>query len=216
MRGYAEVYAVVGTRKNKEARFAEENGSGYKQKANAKFIYLYLKEQGWSKEAICAVLGNMQVESYINPAMWRALIDTSRAYGLVQFKPVGDNTKFYGWFDTNVAMIENEGKTPNLADRINEVAEKEPSMLIVLQLDYLIESCQPGEGEWLSTDRQYVRKKYQNMPFAEFVVSQDNPYDLALAFHGLYERSGAIEEKEVKERGDNAMAWYEYFNDKGY
>ena len=37
---------------------------------NARIIYEYLLEKGWSVNAICAVIGNMEVESKINPNVW--------------------------------------------------------------------------------------------------------------------------------------------------
>ena len=38
---------------------------------NARFIYAYLRLEGWSHNAICATLGNMYVESSINPGLYQ-------------------------------------------------------------------------------------------------------------------------------------------------
>ena len=60
---------------------------------NAQYILNYLMARGWSKEAVCAMLGNMQSESTINPGIWQGL-DSSRVdlgYGLVQW------TKYTSW-----------------------------------------------------------------------------------------------------------------------
>ena len=63
---------------------------------NAQYILNYLMARGWSKEAVCAMLGNMQSESTINPGIWQGL-DSSRVdlgYGLVQWTP---STKYTSW-----------------------------------------------------------------------------------------------------------------------
>ena len=38
--------------------------------ANAKFIWKYFKSQNWTKNAVAALLGSMEVISYINPGYW--------------------------------------------------------------------------------------------------------------------------------------------------
>ncbi len=49
---------------------------------------------GWSKNAISAMLGNMQAESSINPGIWESLIPYGGGYGLVQWTPY---TKYSDW-----------------------------------------------------------------------------------------------------------------------
>lgn len=72
--------------------------------ANAKYIYGYLKPRGWSINAICAMLGNMETESTINPSIWQNLDEgnTSLGYGLVQWTPA---TKFLDWCSNNSLSI---------------------------------------------------------------------------------------------------------------
>lgn len=57
---------------------------------NANYIYSYLLSAGWSKNAICATLGNMQQESTINPG----IVNSIGATGLVQWYP---GTKLTYW-----------------------------------------------------------------------------------------------------------------------
>ena len=66
---------------------------------NAQLIYGVLYNLGWTLEAVCGVLGNMESESGYNPWRWQsdnilATTDTYElehqtyhAYGLVQFDP---------------------------------------------------------------------------------------------------------------------------------
>lgn len=67
---------------------------------NANYILDYLTLKGWSKSAICGMLGNMQSESSINPARWQSDIvgNTSSGLGLVQWTPA---TKYLDWCTSN-------------------------------------------------------------------------------------------------------------------
>ena len=56
------------------------------QLTNARYIYNYLKNAGWSNNAIYAVLGNMEEESTINPG--KTEVNSSNpGYGLTQWTP---------------------------------------------------------------------------------------------------------------------------------
>lgn len=67
-------------------------------KDNAEYILDYLTARGWTKNAICGMLGNMQTESNINPGIWQNLDagNTRLGYGLVQWTPA---TKYLNWCD---------------------------------------------------------------------------------------------------------------------
>lgn len=72
---------------------------------NANLVKDYLTEKGWSLNAIAGLLGNMQVESWINPGVWQNL-DPSRpdlGYGLVQWTP---STKITDWLTANGYDVE--------------------------------------------------------------------------------------------------------------
>ena len=63
---------------------------------NARYIWNYLWSAGWSMQAVAGMLGNMQVESTINPGIWQNLNEgnTSGGFGLVQWTPA---TNLIGW-----------------------------------------------------------------------------------------------------------------------
>ena len=65
-------------------------------KNNAEYIYAWLKEKGWTKNAIAGMLGNMQTESTINPGIWQNLDSGNLrlGVGLVQWTPA---TKLIDW-----------------------------------------------------------------------------------------------------------------------
>jgi len=69
-------------------------------KVNAQYILNYLTGKGWTKEAVCGMLGNMETESTINPGIWQSLQEgnMSGGYGLVQWTPA---TKYINWAKAN-------------------------------------------------------------------------------------------------------------------
>ena len=72
---------------------------------NAKEIYTYFKDKGWTLNAIAGVLGNMQQESTINPGLWQSLkeYNYSGGFGLVQWTPA---TKYTNWAVANGYAID--------------------------------------------------------------------------------------------------------------
>ena len=62
---------------------------------NARYIWQYFYNKGWTLNAVAGMLGNMQTESHINPGIWQ---DTREgigpAFGLVQWDPF---TKYTNW-----------------------------------------------------------------------------------------------------------------------
>jgi hypothetical protein len=84
---------------------------------NAEYILSYLLARGWTKNAVCGMLGNMQTESTINPAIWQNLDSGNMimGFGLVQWTPA---SKYIDWanassfpyeeMDSNLKRIEYE------------------------------------------------------------------------------------------------------------
>lgn len=88
-----------------------------KQELNVKYIYNYLSSKGWTLNAVCGMLGNMQSESAINPGRWQSedVGNLSGGYGLVQWTPATKYIDFIG--------VENDPSTMdnNLSRIIYEV-----------------------------------------------------------------------------------------------
>lgn len=72
--------------------------SEFEMQNNAGIVKWYLEAFGWSLEAICGMLGNMESESTINPGIWQSLNEgnMSGGFGLVQWTPA---TNFTNWAD---------------------------------------------------------------------------------------------------------------------
>ena len=63
---------------------------GDEMTGNAYMIYQYFLALGFSSAAIAGMLGNIQQESTINPAIWQNLTPGTGGYGLVQWTPAGN------------------------------------------------------------------------------------------------------------------------------
>ena len=66
---------------------------------NAQLVANHLIPQGWTKESVSALCGNMRHESSINPDMYEFNYDWSqdRGYGLVQWTP---RSKYWNWAES--------------------------------------------------------------------------------------------------------------------
>lgn len=145
---------------------------------NAKFIYSYLSNNGWSVNSIAALLGNMQAESTINPGRWQseAINNTSMGYGLVQWTPA---TKYFEFCSEQ-----------NLADP----SEMDNNLSRIL---YELEN----NIQWIATSNY-------NMSFKDFSISSLSVDELAKAFLLCYERPADQSESVQDYRAGLAENWY--------
>lgn len=140
--------------------------SDSEMKNNAEIVYSYLLEKGWTKNAICGMLGNMQSESGINPGIWQSLIEGSGGgggFGLVQWTPW---TNFTNWADDN-GYEWTDGNA---------------------QLKW-IDEVTVTFGQWIATDSY-------NLSFDEFKKSTKSVEWLASAFLKNFERAGVEVEEQ--------------------
>ena len=91
----------------------------YNRFINARYIYDYLRNDGWTANAIYAVLGNMERESSINPTSCNS---ASGAYGLVHWCPAN---KLTAWLPVGA----NAGDIDNQLSRIVYEAHHEEQWL---------------------------------------------------------------------------------------
>ncbi len=164
---------------------------------NARYICNYLMGQGFTKNAACGVLGNMQRESSINPGLWSKFNDTSSAYGLVQWHPP---TVFL-----NRAKATGE-LTAATATAANALALTDSVGLMKAELSCLIWCCTKGDffkpEEGGSMDHTGIR-----MTFDEYKQSDLDAGTLAKIFHDHYERSGDGT-SGLNTRATYATNWY--------
>lgn len=125
---------------------------------NAGNVHLFFKNKGWTDNAIAGMLGNMQVESEINPGAWQEWTPPSEGverwgYGLVQWDPY---TKYSNWYGSG---WENNGPA---------------------QCKRIIYELENGE--------QYYKTSDYPLTFREFTQSTATPEYLARAWIYNYER----------------------------
>ena len=152
-------------------------------KVNAKLIYQFLSAKGWTKNAICGVLGNMEIESTINPAIGEV---GGSGYGLVQWTP---GSLYKNWAARNgYANTSLEG-----------------------QLTFLIYTMQPdcpGKDKIWYKPFNSAYAAY-GMTYSGFIHSRDSVGYLALVFMHCYERPGI---RGDSRRVAAAERWYSYLS----
>lgn len=150
------------------------------QQTNALYIYGYLTDKGWTLNAIAGLLGNMQVESSINPGRWQNddVDNTSLGYSLVQWTPT---TKYTNW------CAEQGYTDPSAMDSA------------LARIIYEVENGL----QWIPTG-QY------NYTFEEFTTSNLTSSELAKAFLLNYERPADQSSSAQNYRAQLASAWYAF------
>lgn len=147
---------------------------------NATYIYSHLAHEGWSINAISAILGNMQAESSINPGRWQGNnVGSGPAYGIVQWDPF---SKYINWC-SEWGFSDPSEMDSNIARILWEVKNKE---------------------QW------YGRGDFAGMSFEDFSKSTLPVATLAKAFLLCYERPADQSESVQNYRASLASQWYTY------
>ena len=162
---------------------------------NAKYISSYLQTRGFTKNAACAILGNMYAEtSKIDPGLWEDdCFDSPRGgYGLVQWTTYKyEETKEpnpFLLYAAEIGLISDS----RACSELDALALSNPKKLMNAELDWLIKSMGSRDyfffnDKWNNWDNKTEESK---MNFTKFKTSTKSAYDLAIAFHDFYERSG--------------------------
>jgi len=131
---------------------------------NAQLVANRMLKNGWSKNAICAVLGNMRHESSVNPNMYEYgyAWGADRGFGLVQWTP---RSKYWNWALSN-GYPENELRNGEA------------------QLDFMDYEMKNGI-QWIPTPNY-------PLSYPEFSKSTKSVDWLTQAFTWNYERPNAI------------------------
>lgn len=187
------------------------------QKINANNIKSFFMQRGWTLEAICGMLGNMQAESTINPAF----IQETNRYRLPSsgtdlaqlpnsvmqnfyMEYYGDSRKAYA-----IGLVQWDG----YSTRNGTPQQKLVAYAISNNYNWYDGWCQcyriQGEHD---LDSQYhffnpVTIGGVRYTFASYVTSTASPTDLAHAWQAGYERNAG----GIGFRGVNAEWWYDYF-----
>lgn len=151
---------------------------------NADYVFKSLSlHNGWTVNAVCALLGNMQAESTINPGRWQSenVGSTSNGYGLVQWTP---STKYTDW--------------------CSEKGFSDPSEMDanISRIVYEVENA----IQWIARDDY-------SLSFEDFTKSNESISYLAKAFLLCYERPADQSESVQNYRSELANDWYTYLSE---
>ena len=173
--------------------------------ANAYLINAYLDNLGWTREAIAGILGNMDVESSVNPA----LIEGRGYPNLIT------NQQCLDIHTLGVGLVQwtGDGQTPPIGQKLASFAIRNNK------------EWYDGELQCYRLEREYQRNE-QFLPttvdgrlwtWNDYVTSTDLPEVLAKVWQYAYERGGSdTATRQAKARyyygviGQNLPAWLYY------
>lgn len=166
------------------------------QQVNAREIWGYFQPRGWKLEAVAGMLGNMELESYINPAQWQlgSSIENPNpsnqdGYGLVQWTPWQNypNAPFGSW----------SAGANWRTDYLKELDR------IQWEMEY--DSLYPNQGQWIAVSG------WSYITFEQYAKTAVlTPQQAAMCFYASYERGTS-----TAGRAAAAANWYNYLNQYG-
>ena len=187
------------------------------QKLNANNIKSFFMLEGWTLQAICGMLGNMQAESTINPALIQETNRYRLPYGATDLTYLTNSVmanfymEYYG--DTRKAYAIGLVQWDGYSTRNGIPQQKLVAYAIDNNYNWYDGWCQCYRlrGEH-NLDAQYhfftpVTIGGVRYTFANYVTSTASPTDLAHAWQAGYERNAG----GLGFRGINAEWWYSYF-----
>lgn len=173
---------------------------------NAKYIYTYLKLNGWSDEAACGAIGNFAHEGVLNPAEWQSKNKEENGYGLAQWT-TAEKTILK-------KLAEEQGMEGSLsAQAADQMALANPKELMNIQLEYLLETANDSTiwGAWGKHYKPF-EMKYKDYMTASVEDNKDyTAENLAYVFCAYYERPQPTSKTDLEERAVSAEKWYSTF-----
>ena len=181
-------------------------------KSNAKYIWQYFSSRGWTLNAVAGLLGNMQQESKLSPAIWESTIEGSIVNA--------DGTQVLNMSAIN-SYYANKGRYPGYGLTQWTPYSKYTDWCASHSLAYWDMDSQLQRIEYEVENKvqwQARPSKGYDLTFSEFISSTQDAAWLAAAFAFCYERparsSGTAAEQDAlrKERGANGDFWYSYLS----
>ena len=177
---------------------------------NATEIKNFLTNQGWTLNAICAMLGNIGYEGSYNPWRWEndwrdgeAAIMTkefsytydgyNHGYGMFGFTP----SKRY----TNTVSETYSGYAPNFADQPGNASDGNAQLIWVTQ--------NPSQFDYPASYSPYPASTWT---YSHFIESTTNPQYLADVWMCNWEKPAEAQANQTRAgRKNEAQYWWDYF-----
>lgn len=185
-----------------------------KQRHNAQKIHQYFKNLGWSESAIAGMIGNMQLESWLSPALiqgtnrWRLPNSAASLSDVPNEVMINFYMEYYGATNRafGVGIVQWDGKTDT-----SPAGQKLVSFAMRNGLNwydgntqmYRIQREKETNIQWTSYQINGIRWTWDNYP-----TNDQTPEVSAHVWQACYESSdpGTLETRQA-----NARYWFDYF-----
>ena len=184
-------------------QYGEYYGSHYDESAyltqeereiNAAYIYKYLSVEGWTVNAIAALLGNMQTESTINPGCWQShkIGNMKGGYSLTQWTPA---TKYIDWCGSDYP----------------DPSEMDAALARIIWEHDNVEQFYKSKSYPITFKQFAVSTKAPSWLAEAFLMNYEKPASVSYnPDDETYEEHLQKKAAALKQRGDQANRWYEY------
>ena len=197
---------------NRGGTMGTTNTSGItsKQEHNATKVYNYFVGLGWSRSAIAGIIGNMQLESWLSPALVEGTHRSQAPNSAANLSDV-PNSAMINFYDRNgsgygLGLVQWDGYTStapagqklvSFAERYNITWYDGDTQLYRIQREY------ETNIQWSPATINGTRWTWSN-----FVTNNETPEVSAKIWRVCYEVAAAGTDDT---RQSNARYWYEYF-----
>lgn len=131
---------------------------------NATLVWNFFKNQGWTPNAVSAILGNMQAESNINPGLWEGREENNfdRGFGLVQWTPA---TNVINWLiERGYSITSGYGQCAKILDEYQYGGQYYATKEYPLNFYQFVNSKETPEYLALAFLNNYERPYNRNQP----------------------------------------------------
>lgn len=188
---------------------------------NAIIIYGYLTSKGWSLESICAVLGNMETESYLNPGqceLYQGLpaYNTSTGVATSEYYQAGKGLGLIGWTDLYYNGVHYPNGCLYYSKQTNRAWYDGYAQLDLLDAEDQTRWIELGTGVRCSGWQYNAAYPQYDDTLAEFKTNAKGRslQDLVREFLYVRERP-ADPSATINDRINQAERWYQYLGGLG-
>ena len=186
------------------------SGITEKQKHNATNVYNYFSALGWSLSAIAGMLGNMQLESWLSPALIQGTHRSQLPNSAASLSDVPNSVmiNFYGNSGYGVGLVQWDGytSTPPAGQKLVSFAER--YNLNWYDGDTQCYRIQREKETNIQWQNGTVDGIYWN--WNTYITNTETPEKSAHAWRVCYEVAASGTDTT---RQENARYWYDYFHD---
>lgn len=189
----------------------DTSGISSKQEHNATKVYNYFNNLGWSRSAIAGILGNMQVESWLSPALIQGTHRSSLPNSAANLSDVPNSTML-SFYDRNgsgygIGLVQWDGYTStspagqklvSFAERYGLTWYDGDTQLYRIQREY------ETNIQWTPATINGTRWTWSN-----FITNTETPETSAKIWRICYEVAASGTDSR---RQGNARYWYDYFD----